>query len=81
MLYKKIRSKKRGFIVSFEIPQDVYNEWNTQTKGQDLESAWQQTFAAYSKAHPELSNEFNRRKLILMETNYLLIVLIRLWKV
>lgn len=46
---------------AFEIPQDVYNEWNTQTKGQDLESAWQQTFAAYSKAHPELSNEFNRR--------------------
>ena len=46
---------------AFEIPQDVYNEWNTQAKGQDLESAWQQTFAAYSKAHPELSKEFNRR--------------------
>lgn len=46
---------------AFEIPQDVYNEWNTQAKGQDLERAWQQTFAAYSKAHPELSKEFNRR--------------------
>ena len=46
---------------AFEIPQDVYNEWNGQAKGQDLESAWQQTFAAYSKAHPELSKEFNRR--------------------
>ena len=46
---------------AFEVPQDVYNEWNTQAKGQDLESAWQQTFAAYSKAHPELSKEFNRR--------------------
>ncbi|CAM4009127.1 MULTISPECIES: transketolase [Pseudoalteromonas] len=46
---------------AFEIPQNVYNEWNTQAKGQDLESAWQQTFAAYSKAHPELSKEFNRR--------------------
>ena len=46
---------------AFEIPQDVYNEWNTKAKGQDLESAWQQTFAAYSKAHPELSKEFNRR--------------------
>ncbi|WP_392344595.1 transketolase [Pseudoalteromonas prydzensis] len=46
---------------AFEIPQDVYNEWNTQAKGQDLESAWQQTFAAYSKAYPELSKEFNRR--------------------
>ncbi|TMN71062.1 transketolase [Pseudoalteromonas sp. S1727] len=46
---------------AFEIPQNVYNEWNTQAKGQDLESAWQQMFAAYSKAHPELSKEFNRR--------------------
>ncbi|MBB1480325.1 transketolase [Pseudoalteromonas sp. SG41-2] len=46
---------------AFEIPQDLYNEWNGQAKGQDLESAWQQTFAAYSKAHPELSKEFNRR--------------------
>ncbi|HEA18888.1 MAG TPA: transketolase [Pseudoalteromonas prydzensis] len=46
---------------AFEIPQDVYNEWNGQAKGQDLESAWQQTFAAYSKAHPELSKEFSRR--------------------
>lgn len=46
---------------AFEVPQDVYNEWNTQAKGQDLESAWQQTFAAYSKAHPEQSKEFNRR--------------------
>lgn len=46
---------------AFEIPQDVYNEWNTQGKGQDLESAWQQTFAAYSKAYPELAKEFNRR--------------------
>lgn len=46
---------------AFEIPQDVYNEWNGRAKGHDLESAWQQTFAAYSKAHPELSKEFNRR--------------------
>ncbi|WP_404341761.1 transketolase [Pseudoalteromonas mariniglutinosa] len=46
---------------AFEIPQDIYDEWNTQAKGQDLESEWQQTFAAYSKAHPELGKEFTRR--------------------
>lgn len=48
---------------AFEVPQEVYNEWNNQAKGQELEGAWQQKFAAYSKAHPELAKEYTRRVL------------------
>ena len=45
----------------FEIPADVYAEWDAKGKGQAAEKAWDEKFAAYAKAHPELAAEFKRR--------------------
>ncbi|WP_455647859.1 transketolase family protein, partial [Lonepinella koalarum] len=45
----------------FEIPADIYAEWDAKAKGQAAEQAWNDKFAAYEKAHPELAAEFKRR--------------------
>lgn len=45
----------------FEIPQDIYADWDAKSAGKAKESAWNEKFAAYSKAHPELAKEFKRR--------------------
>ena len=45
----------------FEIPADVYAEWDAKGKGQAAEKAWDEKFAAYAKVHPELAAEFKRR--------------------
>ena len=46
---------------AFVIPKDVYEGWDAKTKGQGLETLWNNKFAEYSKAHPELAAEFERR--------------------
>ena len=46
----------------FEIPAEIYAGWNARDKGAAAESAWNETFAAYAKAHPELAAEFKRRQ-------------------
>ena len=45
----------------FEIPDDVYAGWDAKDKGAAAESAWNDKFAAYKSAHPELAAEFSRR--------------------
>ncbi|GMT39776.1 MAG: transketolase 1 [bacterium] len=45
----------------FEIPDDVYAGWDAKAKGTAAESAWNDSFAAYKAAHPELAAEFERR--------------------
>lgn len=45
----------------FEIPADVYSAWDAKAKGAAAESGWQQRFAAYKAAFPELAAEFERR--------------------
>ncbi|MBD8616060.1 transketolase [Pseudomonas rhizosphaerae] len=45
----------------FEIPADIYKEWDGKEAGVALEAEWNQRFAAYSAAYPELANEFVRR--------------------
>ncbi|WP_040259590.1 MULTISPECIES: transketolase [Pseudomonas] len=45
----------------FEIPDDIYKEWNGREKGAAFEADWDQRFAAYSAAHPDLANELIRR--------------------
>ncbi len=46
---------------AFEIPQDIYAQWDAKEAGQSKEAAWNDKFAAYAKAHPELAAEFERR--------------------
>jgi transketolase len=45
----------------FEIPTKIYSAWNAREKGAALENTWQDNFATYQKAFPELAAEFSRR--------------------
>ena len=45
----------------FEIPSDIYAQWDAKEAGQAKEAAWDEKFAAYAKAFPELAAEFKRR--------------------
>jgi transketolase len=45
----------------FEIPADIYAEWDAKEAGAAREAAWNDKFAAYAAAHPELAAEFKRR--------------------
>jgi len=45
----------------FEIPAEVYADWDAKAKGQASETQWNQRFAAYAKAFPEQAAEFTRR--------------------
>ncbi|MBY6064876.1 transketolase [Pseudidiomarina sediminum] len=46
---------------AFEIPDDVYQAWSGKEKGASAEAAWDEKFAAYAKAFPELAAELKRR--------------------
>jgi transketolase len=45
----------------FEVPAEVYADWDAKAKGKAKEAEWNQTFAAYQAAHPELAKELQRR--------------------
>jgi len=45
----------------FEIPKEIYQAWDARERGQQQEAEWNEKFAAYEKAHPELAREFSRR--------------------
>ncbi|MCX2942503.1 transketolase [Rahnella perminowiae] len=46
---------------AFEIPQDIYAQWDAKEAGKAKEAAWNDKFDAYAKAYPELAKEFKRR--------------------
>ncbi|MFZ8199023.1 transketolase [Alteromonas portus] len=46
---------------AFEISDDIYAGWDGKEKGSKAESAWNDAFAAYEAAYPELAAEFKRR--------------------
>ena len=46
---------------AFEIPQDIYAQWDAKEAGKAKEAAWDAKFDAYAKAYPELAKEFKRR--------------------
>ncbi|CAN7610921.1 transketolase [Acidovorax sp. LjRoot117] len=45
----------------FVVPEDVYADWDGKANGQNVEAAWNERFAAYTAAFPELSAELTRR--------------------
>ena len=45
----------------FTIPEDVYGAWNAKDTGQAAEASWNERFAAYTAAFPELAAELTRR--------------------
>ena len=45
----------------FEIPREVYADWNAQARGKAQEAEWDTRFKAYQSAHPALAAELLRR--------------------
>ncbi|ASU17001.1 transketolase [Actinobacillus pleuropneumoniae] len=45
----------------FEIPAEIYADWDAKAKGAVVEKEWNAKFAAYEAAYPELATEFKRR--------------------
>ncbi|WP_196158726.1 transketolase [Reinekea sp. G2M2-21] len=46
---------------AFEIPADIKSAWDANAEGARQEAAWDEKFAAYKSAYPELADEFVRR--------------------
>jgi transketolase len=45
----------------FEVPADIYAEWDAKQAGAKAEAEWNQRFDAYAAAFPELASELKRR--------------------
>ena len=45
----------------FEIPEDIYSEWDATDKGSALEQEWNDQFIAFSEANHEQAEELERR--------------------
>jgi len=45
----------------FEIPEDIYKAWDATVSGEQKEKQWDEKFAAYAQAYPELAAELKRR--------------------
>jgi transketolase len=45
----------------FEVPENIYQAWDARTAGARANADWQEKFAAYQAAHPELAAELERR--------------------
>jgi transketolase len=45
----------------FEIPADIYKDWDAKEKGAELESAWHTLFEDYQKSYRELATQLTRR--------------------
>jgi transketolase len=45
----------------FVVPKEIYGAWDAKAKGQKAQAQWDERFAAYAAAHPQLAAEFRRR--------------------
>jgi transketolase len=55
---------------AFVIPEEHYAAWNAKERGNQMESAWQEKFAAYALAYPELAAEYQRRMVGALPDNW-----------
>ncbi|MCD9528074.1 transketolase [Photobacterium carnosum] len=54
----------------FEIPADIYAEWDAKEAGKAKQASWNEKFAAYTVAFPKLASEFTRRMTGALPTNW-----------
>ncbi len=45
----------------FVVPEEIYQGWDHRKTGEKQEADWNEKFAAYRNAHPEMATEFERR--------------------
>lgn len=55
------RDKLGWHEVPFNIPQSIAEDWNLCARGTALEATWNETYASYADAHPQLAAEYRRR--------------------
>ena len=55
---------------AFVIPEDVYAGWDAKAKGAKAENEWNEKFAAYQVAYPELAAEYQRRTIGELPANW-----------
>ena len=55
------REKLNWSYAPFEIPADIYADWDQKDKGNAEQASWNDKFAAYQAAYPELATEYERR--------------------
>ncbi len=58
----------------FEMPAEVYAAWDSKAAGAATESAWNEQFAAYRAAFPELASELERRVANQLPANFAQVV-------
>ncbi|MGP2461594.1 transketolase [Pantoea ananatis] len=46
---------------AFELPKEIYQQWDAKQAGAEREKAWNNKLAAYKQAYPELAAEYERR--------------------
>ena len=46
---------------AFDIPKDIYSEWDASDQGQAIEEEWNEIFTDYKSKNPALAEEFSRR--------------------
>ncbi len=46
---------------AFDIPSDIYAQWNASERGARAEAAWQKALESYANAHPTTASELARR--------------------
>jgi len=46
---------------AFNIPKEIYSEWDASDKGQSTEDEWNEIFKDYKSKNPALAEEFSRR--------------------
>ena len=54
----------------FEIPQNIYNQWNAKEKGARIEADWNELFRQYQAKFPEKAAEFVRRMNNVLPENF-----------
>jgi transketolase len=55
---------------AFEVPADIYAGWDAKTKGQGLETLWNNKFVEYKAVYPAEAAEFERRMKGELPTNW-----------
>lgn len=56
-----VRERLQWTYAPFEIPGEIYAEWDATEKGAQVQQEWDALFADYAKQWPELAAEFTRR--------------------
>lgn len=55
------RQKLQWPHAPFEIPENIYKEWDCKEEGAKVQENWKKQWQAYEKSNPEMAEEFERR--------------------